>query len=757
MSETIELDPRFPGRQRRDRLLVFGVSLALGLLFWMFDGFFHFYASRRAVSGFTDESYASLLDALLLNVSSHHLTTRVIFLVASLVSGLVATILIHRYRTSERRYRLLFENVPVGIGISAPNGTILSGNDTLVRTLGYRNTTEVEQHLGEIIDTETLERLHHRWHTQGELRAVTVTAKRRDGTTRSLRITAQPTDLGTEATILVVVEDVTEHMTAIAALRESQEMYRALADNATDAIMRFNRDLRPLYVNPAVSKLFKRTPTDLLDGVSDELNFPKELHAFWAGRVREVFERGIALSETYVYQNGQERTYIEWRLVPEFSAQGQVETVLATARDITEQRQAEEQVAQERKALAEKFEARTAELRMANAELARAARLKDEFLANMSHELRTPLTVILTFTEILRSGLYGKLDARQERPLQAIEESGKHLLSLITDILDVSKIEAGKLELDISNVPIASVCRASVQLIEAQAKKKQLSVAVDLDPNITHIRADERRLKQILVNLLGNAVKFTPSEGAIGLNVSGDVETQTVRFVVWDTGIGIAEQDMGRLFQPFVQIDSSLTRHYQGTGLGLALVRRLTDLHNGTIAVESEVGKGSRFEVSLPWIEAAAGAKNGATLEEKTATQSQNTTSARILIVEDNYSAVKPVSKFLTSLGYGVIEARDGAEAIHYAIEEQPDVILMDIQMPVMDGFEATRRIRANALTAEIPIIALTALAMPGDCERSLAAGANAYVSKPLKLKDLAEVIESQLHPGSRPTDERVR
>jgi CheY-like chemotaxis protein/two-component sensor histidine kinase len=319
---------------------------------------------------------------------------------------------------------------------------------------------------------------------------------------------------------------------------------------------------------------------------------------------------------------------------------------------------------------------------------------------------------------------------------------------LITDILDVSKIEAGKLELEPSTVSVASLCRSSIQLIEPQAKKKQLAVHVDIDERIDQIRADERRLKQILINLLGNAVKFTPTEGEIGLRVTGDPETKTVAFIVWDTGIGIAEEDMSRLFQPFVQLDSSLTRKFEGTGLGLALVRRLTEMHNGTITVESTLGEGSQFTVSLPWEEATTAKPPTPEPEADTSPPLRAMTPARILVVEDNQSAVRPVRKYLVAQGYDVIEARDGAEAIQRAMKEQPDVILMDIQMPVMDGLEATRRIRANTQTAQIPVIALTALAMPGDQERCLKSGANAYISKPLRLRELTDVIEAQLvHP----------
>jgi signal transduction histidine kinase/DNA-binding NarL/FixJ family response regulator len=244
---------------------------------------------------------------------------------------------------------------------------------------------------------------------------------------------------------------------------------------------------------------------------------------------------------------------------------------------------------------------RTADLSAANAELARAVRAKDEFLAVMSHELRTPLNAILGMSEGLQDEVYGPLNERQLKSLNTIAGSGRHLLSLINDILDISKIEAGRLEWTISAVSADSVCRASLGLIAQAARKKQLRVSYTFDVAVTIIQADARRLKQILVNLLSNAVKFTPEGGAIGLEVVGDAEREMVHFTVWDTGIGIPAEQMDRLFEPFVQLDSSLSREHEGTGLGLALVRRLSDMHGGSVAVESKVGQGSRFTVSLPW------------------------------------------------------------------------------------------------------------------------------------------------------------
>jgi signal transduction histidine kinase len=244
------------------------------------------------------------------------------------------------------------------------------------------------------------------------------------------------------------------------------------------------------------------------------------------------------------------------------------------------------------------LEARVAER---TAELARAARAKDEFLAGMSHELRTPLNGILGLTEVFAEGIYGDVSDRQRAALDRITESGRHLLALINDILDVAKVEAGKIDLSLAPVEVGELCRAAVRLVQDQAHRKRITVAIALRGRPRQLVADERRLKQVLVNLLTNAVKFTPDGGHVALEAEQDEARDALVLAVRDDGVGIAEGDLPRLFQPFVQLDSRLSRQHAGTGLGLALVRRLVDLHGGEVTVESEIGRGSRFTVALPY------------------------------------------------------------------------------------------------------------------------------------------------------------
>jgi len=496
--------------------------------------------------------------------------------------------------------------------------------------------------------------------------------------------------------------------------------------------------------------------------------------SFWPNTVIYPEDRRRAAAQSGWLKRGKNST-VEYRMV---RADGEIIWVRDSGRvvdfgngkmiygvvsDITDRKNAEQALEEERALLAERVAERTSELSAANAKLARAARLKDEFLANMSHELRTPLNAILGMAEVLQSGVYGELNAEQKNAAHHIEESGTHLLALITDILDLSKIGAEKLELDITPVYIDYVCEASLRMIQQVAKKKQIKVTSRFDERVKTIRADQRRLKQILVNLLSNAVKFTPEGGQVGLYVQGDTEHEVVRFIVWDTGIGIAEEDFSQLFKPFVQLDSKLSRQHEGSGLGLSLVARLAEMHGGGISVESEPGEGSRFTVSLPWqeepdAEDGAAPANYPPLSEISAENSAAGIAAAnpqtVLLAEDNEANVITLTEFLKGLDYRVLVARNGNEAVLRAIEERPDIILMDIQMPGIDGLEATRQIRAADGAADLPIIALTALAMPGDRERCLAAGANDYLSKPVSLRKLVAAISAQLNSTGKPAEE---
>ncbi|MGB0579197.1 MAG: response regulator [Limisphaerales bacterium] len=293
-----------------------------------------------------------------------------------------------------------------------------------------------------------------------------------------------------------------------------------------------------------------------------------------------------------------------------------------------------------------------------------------------------------------------------------------------------------------------SICRDAIGLLSRQAEKKTLHVKLKVDSRIGAIKADRRRLRQILFNLLSNAVKFTPDGKSIGLEVYLK-DKKTACFTVWDEGIGIAPEDQKKLFQPFVQIDSKLSRKFEGTGLGLHLVKRLVEMHGGSTKLESKEGEGSRLHVLLPWSrQDASDTKRARSGDESSINLVKAPVSSRpmVLMVEDNQMNQQSITQYLEAHKFDILVAGDGPTALRLAEAEDFDLILMDVQMPGMDGLECTRELRSRSKTKEIPIIAVTAMVMDGDRERCLEAGANDYLSKPLDLKQLVRIANQ--HAG---------
>ncbi|MEM7115110.1 MAG: PAS domain S-box protein [Chloroflexota bacterium] len=397
--------------------------------------------------------------------------------------------------------------------------------------------------------------------------------------------------------------------------------------------------------------------------------------------------------------------------------------------------------------LFENIQANESRLRRMNVELARSATAKDEFLASMSHELRTPLTGILGKAEVLHEGIFGPLNEKQAHAVMRIGQSGEQLLNLINDMLDIAKIEAGRLQLEIKRVDVQTVCEFSLRTIYKLAAEKNQTVTLHIDPNATTLRADERRFQQVLENLLSNAVKFTPYGGQIGLEVLCSL--QEISFIIWDKGIGIEPNRLQEIFQLFQQMDGSLSRQHEGAGLGLALVYRLVKLHDGSITVESNPEQGSRFCVTLPW-QAEPLSLNGEPMmstphsQQPFATQ-QERERPLILLVEDSRPIIETISIYLPRRGYDLIVAKDGLTGVDEATTRFPDLILMDIQLPHLDGIEAIRRIRTNHALQETPIIVLTGLDLQQDKTASMEAGANGFLRKPFKLNALSQILEQHL------------
>ncbi len=555
---------------------------------------------------------------------------------------------------------------------------------------------------------------------------------------------------------LVVFQDISDRRLAAEKLEKSRAQFQRLVDDIGDKFVIFSHTgLEGIltYVSGGLYSIFgvEREAVigqcwgNAIEWIPDDQQLAYEA-------VKQACDNQSDFQQfelRFIHPNGQLRT-INVAQHPARDTNGQVIAIEGIIEDVSEakQQEAERQKAEQ-------------QLQQTNEQLFRASRLKDEFLAMMSHELRTPLNAILGMTEGLQEEIYGPTTEQQKKSLATIEKSGLHLLQLINDILDVSKIEAGQVDLELQPTSLYSLCESTLLFVQQLALKKQIQLQSILPPSLPNFNLDNRRIRQILINLLSNAVKFTPDGGRVTLEVTYPASQSTnqpdpyLRFTIKDTGIGIAAENIPKLFQPFVQIDSSLNRQYEGTGLGLTLVKQIVDLHGGKIQVTSTVSKGSCFIIDLP-VQTIPDSTRECTFTPSSEVDSlffgQNSSDTAeiktqhktplILLAEDNPANVITMQSYLTAKGYELVIADNGEEAIALAQSQNPDIILIDIQMPKMDGLNAIQQIRLQPQLTHTPIIALTALAMDGDRDRCLQVGANEYLSKPVKLRQLATIIE---------------
>ncbi len=397
------------------------------------------------------------------------------------------------------------------------------------------------------------------------------------------------------------------------------------------------------------------------------------------------------------------------------------------------------------------WQQRYQQLSNSNQELERTNQLKNQFLANTSHEIRTPLSSMIGFTHLLLAQGYEPTKERQQEYLNIIQSSGKHLLALINDILDLSKIEANQLEVQWETIDVPLLCSNVLALVKEKAANKGLKLRLELDPDITTLVADPLRLKQMLFNLLSNALKFT-SKGSVGLQVAP--KGVFMHFTVWDTGTGISQEDQVQLFEPYFQIAKAVAGGAEGTGLGLTVTRKLAQIHGGSVKVESEVDRGSRFTLVLP-LKQEEGGEAGVAGEAGEAEEAEeagvakyssslpftSSSSVEILLVENDLPNANLMQIYLGKLGYQVTWVKNADEMWEALTQLDPVVILMDVHLADANGLNLVQQLRENQQYQAIPIIVQTARAMKGDRETCLAAGVDDYISKPIDLPLLASLV----------------
>ena len=656
-----------------------------------------------------------------------------------------------KLRKNEEKFHKAFHSSPAAMSLStAQEGRFLDVNAEYLKMI-ERDREEVLGHtsleLGVWADPEQRATMVAQLRLQGTVRSAELEIRTKSGSIRHILWSAEEVFIDGQSCLLGTALDITERKQAEAARRDAETRYRLLFERSPDGIV---------IVDPATARILEFNETahrqlgysrEEFAGLSiadiEALESPEDIQA----RIARVMHEGR--NEFDTRQRTRHGDIRHVHVTAQFTEMLGRPVYHCVWRDITRRKQAEEEL---RAAIVElqQAAARSAEL----AERAEAAnRAKSEFLANMSHEIRTPMTAILGHTEMLSTEELSP--SEQAESLRTIQRSGEALLGIINDILDLSRIEADRLPLYKTDCALQQILDEVMAVAKITAAKKGLRLQVTYRlPMPVTIHTDPARLRQILVNLVGNAVKFT-ERGDVGLSVccSRSREgTAQIQFVVSDTGMGIPADKLQEIFQPFQQVDGSHTRRFGGVGLGLSICQRLAQALAGRIEVVSELGRGSTFTLTVeggPWRESPGRmASDSPTVGASTNSVPTPVLQGRVLLVEDDPSVQVVIRHLLRKLNLEVEVAADGQLACQLAAQSRSDgrpyaLILMDVQLPQLDGLAATRWLRTQGWSG--PIVALTAYAMVGDRERCLAAGCDDYLSKPISPSLLREVVQQHL------------
>ena len=638
-----------------------------------------------------------------------------------------------------QRFERLFRANPAPMGITdVRTGRLVDVNEAFVQTLGYdrddivgRTSTELDLFVDEDRRKEAAQLLARNGSFSSfEADVRTATGEVLKGVFYGELLSSQGRD-----EMLTVMVNVTPQLEARAALWESEGLLRSTIESMQDLVFALDDQGRFLdLAATAVQGTAYREPAEYV-GAHYSSILPPDAAAKVDAAI-EALLRGEEASpiEYSLAVNGSQRQYSA-RISLRRDLEGRFLGTTAVVRDVTKARRAE----QELRAAHDRAER--------NAERAlEASRAKSEFLANMSHEIRTPLNGVIGMVDLL---LGTNLDEEQQGFVSTIQTSSLALLNVIDDILDFSRIEAGRLTLQAEDFDPRELLAQVLEIVSSGAREKGLDLSCSVDPRTpSQVHGDQKRLRQILLNLVGNAIKFT-DQGGVSIEtraVPAGASKMRMEFTVRDSGIGIPQDQFERLFEKFSQVDGSATRRHGGTGLGLAIARQLVEMMGGSIRCQSTIGEGSEFwfDVELARVNGSGGtlrtpSEASASVGPRSAEQSK-----RVLLVEDNTVNQRVAHAMLQRLGYEVDLAEDGERALEALRVHRYQVVLMDCQMPVMDGYEATRRLRdeaEGALDPAVPVIAMTAHAMNGDRERCLAAGMDDYMSKPVSLDAMRDVL----------------
>ncbi|MGM9510784.1 PAS domain S-box protein [Larkinella sp. GY13] len=518
--------------------------------------------------------------------------------------------------------------------------------------------------------------------------------------------------------------DITEKYRYDERIRRSEEKYRGIMNRMELGLLEVdaNQVIRQAY--DRFCQMVGYTEEELIGQRADELLVPKEFTDFLGKQQKFRGEGGANSYEMQLIRKDGERIWVIISGAPIIDERGNVIGSMGIHYDITERKRLEQQLAQATQVAED------------------ARHTEKQFLANMSHEIRTPLNAILGFSNLLESTA---LNREQKEFVEYIRTAGKNLLTIVNDILDISKIEAGMLPLESIPFSIGSLVDSIRTMLDASATDKNLRLTVTADPDLPAVvLGDPTRLTQILLNLLSNAIKFT-RQGGVSVRIEKKEETPEsvrIRFTVEDTGIGMETAILPHIFERFRQASDFTTRYYGGTGLGLNIVKSLTEMQGGWIKVESRMGEGSTFTVEIPYKIAPHQPEHEVDLTMETSGLGGR--EVTILVVEDNVMNQRLALQVLNRLGYRAQVAENGQEALSILEKEEVDLVLMDIQMPVMDGYTTTTRIRTT-LKSPVPIIAMTAHALANEREQCLQAGMNDFIPKPFQIEELQRIMRKYL------------